>query len=172
MNTLPSEISTFGRDDLIIDCCHPCELAAQLKLRDNITLSTCTRLKILMSNMLAVLLNGIAQLEYDRDEPLPPQQAAYLDKMDTKMDAGIIADDVTIENPDISQRARFIAANLVGAMKSNDEEMTAAMCTWLANRLPDLKQVKIDEDGDRVSIDLVFDEEYGKQTAVSFSKLN
>jgi hypothetical protein len=172
VNTQPSEASYFGRDDLVIDGCHPGELAAQLKLRDNITLFTCTRMKILMSNMLAVLLNGIAQLEYDRDKPLPPHQAAYLDKMDTKMDAGIIADNVTIENPDINQRARFIAANLVGAMKSNDEEMTAAMCTWLANRLPDLKQVKIDEDGDRVSIDLVFDEEYGKQTAVSFSKLN
>jgi hypothetical protein len=125
-----------------------------------------------MSNMLAVLLNGIAQLEYDRDKALPPHQAAYLDKMDTKMNAGILVDDTTVENPDINQRAQFVAANLVGAMKSDDEEMTAALCTWLANRLPDLKQVKIDEDGDRVSIDLVFDEEYGKQTAVSFSKLN
>lgn len=122
--------------------------------------------------MLAVLLNGIAQLEYDRDKALPPHQAAYLDKMDTKMNAGILVDDTTVENPDINQRAQFVAANLVGAMKSDDEEMTAALCTWLANRLPDLKQVKIDEDGDRVSIDLVFDEEYGKQTAVSFSKLN
>jgi len=125
-----------------------------------------------MSNLLAVLLNGIAQLEYDRDKPLPPHQAAYLDKMDTKMDAGIIIGDATIGNPDINQRAQFIAANLLSAMKSNDEEMTAALCTWLANRLPDLKQVKIDEDGDRVSINLVFDEEYGKQAAVTFSKLN
>lgn len=125
-----------------------------------------------MSNMLAVLLNDIAQLEYDRDKPLPPHQAAYLDKMDTKMDAGIMIGDVTIQNPDINQRAQFIAANLLGAMKSNDEEMTAALCTWLANRLPDLKQVKIDEDDGRVSINLVFDEEYGKQAAVTFSKLN
>lgn len=125
-----------------------------------------------MSKLLAVLLNGIAQLEYDRDRPLPPHQAAYLDKMDTKMDAGILDGDATIENPDINQRARFIAANLLNSMKLNDEEMTAALCTWLANRLPDLKQVKIDEDGDRISIDLVFDEEYGKQAAVSFSKLN
>ena len=125
-----------------------------------------------MSNLLAVLLNGIAQLEYDRDKPLPPHQAAYLEKMDAKMDGGILIDDTTIENPDINQRARFIAANLLGAMKSNDEEMAAALCTWLANRLPDLKQVKMDEEGGRVSIDLVFDEEYGKQTAVSFSKLN
>jgi hypothetical protein len=125
-----------------------------------------------MSNILAVLLNGIAQLEYDREKPLPPHQADYLDKMDTKMDAGILVDEATIQNPDINQRSRFIAANLHGAMKSNDEEMTAALCTWLANRLPDLKQVKIEEDGDRISIDLVFDEEYGRQAAVSFSKLN
>ena len=120
-----------------------------------------------MSNLLAVLLNDIAQLEYDRNKPLPPHQAAYLDKMDTKM-----VNETTIENPDINQRARFIAANLLSAMKSNDEEMTAALCTWLANRLPDLKQVKIDDEGDRIAIDLVFDEAYGKQAAVSFSKLN
>ena len=125
-----------------------------------------------MSNLLAVLLNDIAQLEYDRDKPLPPHQAAYLDKMDTKMDKGIMVGETTIENPDINQRAQFITANLLSAMKSNDEEMTAALCTWLANRLPDLKQVKIDEEGDRIAIDLVFDEEYGKQAAVSFSKLN
>jgi len=125
-----------------------------------------------MSNLLAVLLNDIAQLEYDRDKPLPPHQAAYLDKMDTKMHTGIMVGDATIENPDINQRAQFIAANLLSAMKSNDEEMTAALCTWLANRLPDLKQVKIDEEGDRIAIDLVFDEAYGKQAAVSFNKLN
>ena len=125
-----------------------------------------------MSNLLAVLLNGIAQLEYDRDKPLPPHQAAYLDKMDTKMDKGIMVGEASIENPDINQRAQFITANLLSAMKSNDEEMTAALCTWLANRLPDLKQAKIDEEGDRITIDLVFDEAYGKQAAVSFSKLN
>jgi hypothetical protein len=125
-----------------------------------------------MSNLLAVLLNGIAQLEYDRDKPLPPYQAAYLDKMDKKMDKGIMVGEASIENPDINQRAQFITANLLSAMKSNDEEMTAALCTWLANRLPDLKQVKINEEGDRIAIDLVFDEEYGKQAAVSFSKLN
>jgi len=123
-----------------------------------------------MSNLLAVLLNGIAQLEYDRNKVLPAHQAVYLAKMDAKMDAGIRLGNDTVENPDINQRAQFIAANLLNAMRANDEEMSAALCTWLANRLPDLKQVKMTEDGDRVSIDLVFDEEYGKQTAVSFTK--
>lgn len=123
-----------------------------------------------MSKMLAVLLNGIAQLEYYRDRALPVHQAAYLDKMDAKMDAGILLGNATIENPDINQRAQFIAGNLLSAMKSNDEETSAALCTWLANRLPDLKQVKMVEDGDQVTIDLVFDEQYEKQAAVTFSK--
>ena len=125
-----------------------------------------------MSNLFAVLLNGIAQLEYDRDKPLPPYQAAYLDKMDTKMDAGILIGDTTIKDPDINQRAQFVAANLHNAIKSDDEEMSAALCSWLANRLPDLKQVKMNETNDQVSIDLVFDEDYGKQAAVTLSKLN
>ncbi len=125
-----------------------------------------------MSNMLAVLLNGIAQLEYHRDRLLPDHQAAYLDKMDVKMDAGVLIGDTTIENPDINQRAQFVAGNLLNAIKSDNEEMAAALCTWLANRLPDLKQVKISENGDEVTIDLVFDEEYAQQAAVTFNKLN
>ncbi|MGB5278761.1 MAG: hypothetical protein WBO73_00980 [Gammaproteobacteria bacterium] len=125
-----------------------------------------------MSNLFAVLLNGIAQLEYDRDQPLPPHQAAYLDKMDLKMKAGIMVGNELIDNPDINQRAQFVAANLLSAMRSNDEVMSAALCTWLANRIPDLQQIKINENDDRVSIDLVFDEAYGKQTAVTLTKIN
>ena len=37
-----------------------------------------------MSNIMAVLLNGIAQLEYDRNTELPDHQAVYLEKMDEK----------------------------------------------------------------------------------------
>lgn len=125
-----------------------------------------------MSNLLGVLINGIAQLEYDRDKPLPDHQAVYLEKMDEKMKLGIEIGNEIIENPDINQRAQFVAANLLNAMQTGNEEMSAALCTWLANRLPDLKQVKYNEDGEEVSIDLVFDEDYGKQTAVTFSKLN
>ena len=57
-----------------------------------------------MSNIMAVLLNGVAQLEYDRDKLLPDHQAAYLDKMDTRMDAGILIGNETIKNPDQDQR--------------------------------------------------------------------
>ena len=121
---------------------------------------------------MAVMLNGIAQLEYDRDRLLPDHQAAYLDKMDAKMDDGIILGDQTIANPDQNQRTRFAAANLVHALKTDDESMAAAMCSYLAIRLPELKQVRIEDNEGEVSIELVFDEEYRKQVAVDFKPLH
>lgn len=122
-----------------------------------------------MSNMLAVILNGIAQLEYDRDSPLPLHQAAYLEKMDARMDAGIMADEQTVPRPDIDQRAQFVAANLAHALNTGDEAMAAAMCSYLATRLPELKQVRIEQHGDAVSIELDFEQDYRKQVAVDFT---
>ncbi len=121
-----------------------------------------------MNNMMAVLLNGIAQLEYDRNKPLPDHQAIYLDKMDEKMNEGIFIGDSRIQQPDINQRAQFVAANLVHAIKNDQESTAASLCTYLANRLPDLKQVKINDSNNEVTIDLVFDEEYKNQVAVQF----
>ena len=56
-----------------------------------------------MSNIMAVLRDGIAQLEYDRNRPLPVHQAAYLDKMDARMDEGILVGEETIESPELNQ---------------------------------------------------------------------
>jgi hypothetical protein len=121
-----------------------------------------------MSNIMAVVLDGIAQLEYDRDKPLPVHQAAYLDRMDTRMDEGILVGDETIASPDLNQRAQFVAGNLVHALNTGDEQLAGAMCSWLALRLPDLKQVRIQTDAGEVSIELVFDEAYRRQVAVDF----
>ena len=95
-----------------------------------------------MSNIMAVLLNGIAQLEYDRDKLLPPHQELYLEKMDKQMDAGITVGGTNISNPDQTQRAQFVAANLAHAILNDEESVASALCSYLANRLPDLKQVK------------------------------
>ena len=125
-----------------------------------------------MSNMMAVFLDGIAQLEYDRSKLMPDHQAAYLDKMDTKMDAGIFLDGEMIANPDLNQRTRFAAANLAAALKNDDESMAAAMCSYMAIRMPELKQVKIEDDDGEISIELIFDEDYRKQVAVDFTGLH
>lgn len=127
-----------------------------------------------MSDIFAVLLNGVAQLEYDRNKPLTDYQLRYLESMDEKMDAGLEIGGQTIEQPELAQKTQFVAANLLHSLQSGDEGMTSALCTWLATRHPDLKQLKYDDrenDGD-VSIELVYDEEYSPQVAVSFSKLN
>lgn len=123
-----------------------------------------------MSNLMAVLLNGIAQIEYDRRKPLPDHQAAYLEKMDRRMDEGIEADGSVIEEPDRLQRAQFVAGNLAHAIKTGNEELAAAMTTYLAVRLADLKQVKIREEGEGFAIELVFDEEYVRQFPVQFGR--
>ena len=124
-----------------------------------------------MSNMMAVLINDVAQLEYDRDKPLTDYQNTYLEKMDKQMDEGIQIDGQTIDAPEMNQKIQFVTANMLSAMKSENEGMTSALCTYLATRLPDLKQVKITEKGDAVSIDMVFDEDYKGQVAVSLTPL-
>jgi len=104
--------------------------------------------------------------------PCLDYQAVYLDRMDTRMDAGIRIGEASIVNPDRNQRAQFIAANLLHAIKNNDEPLAAALCSYLAVRLPELKQVRIEEDQQDVSIELIFDEDYRKQVAVPFPPLH
>jgi hypothetical protein len=50
--------------------------------------------------------------------------------------------------------------------------MAAAMCSYLAIRLPELKQVRIEDNAGEVSIELVFDEDYRRQVAVDFPPLH
>ncbi len=117
---------------------------------------------------MGVLLDGVAQLEYDRDKLLPDHQAAYLDKMDKKMAEGIAIGDEEIRNPDINQRAQFVASNLVHALKTDNEQVAGAMCSYLALRMPELKQIKITGQGGDVSIEFDFENEYSNQVAVEF----
>lgn len=122
-----------------------------------------------MSHTMAVLLNGVAQLEYDRNMALSDYQMAYLDKMDEQMDEGIEIDGEIIKQPELNQKIQFVSANLLEAMQASNEGLTSALCTYIASRLPDLKQIKITDDSEGVCIDLVFDEDYGKQTFVNFT---
>jgi hypothetical protein len=123
-----------------------------------------------MSTLMAVLLNGVAQIEYDRTRPLPEHQRARLDDMDRKMDAGITVDGQRVTAPDPVQRARFVASHLAQAIKDGNEALAAAMTTYLAVRLPDLKQVKIRQEGEGFAIELDFDRDYVKQYPVTFGK--
>jgi hypothetical protein len=136
-----------------------------------------------MNNILAILLNGVAQLEYNREQPLPPHQELYLEKMDTQMDEGIQVGETMISSPDQNQRVQFVAGNLADAILNDQESAAAALCSYLAKTLPDLKQIKITQSSsegaptvakntvdtnNEISIELVFDEHYQQQVPVKF----
>ena len=121
---------------------------------------------------LTVLLNGISQIEFDRERTLPARQQEYLDRMDTQMDRGITLDDGPVERPDPMQRARFVAMNLVQAVRNGEESVAAAMCAYLAIRLPELQQVSATDEGETVLIDLVFGDEPSNSVIVNFTPPN
>jgi hypothetical protein len=121
---------------------------------------------------MAVLLDGIAQIELDRGKPLPDHQGAYLDKMDRRMDEeGLYLDGERVTAPSQAQKAQFIAANLAHAIVSNNEAQAAAFTTYLAVRMPELKQVKIRREDDGFAIELDFEQDYVKQHPVQFMPL-
>jgi len=119
-----------------------------------------------LNRYLGVLLNGVAQLEYDREHGLSDYQKDYLDNMDQRMDSGIEMATETIENPDTMARVQFVAGNLLHAMKSGDETLCSAFCAYMAVRMPDLDQVRFSELNDEISIELVFDQPYRKQVSI------
>ena len=117
-------------------------------------------------SLMQVHVNGQPQIDYDRNKPLSDKQQEYIPKMDEGMDAGISLGGEELKNPDLLQRAKFVAGYLSQALFEENEQMIAASTSWLAMRLPDLKQVKIIQDGEQISIDLVFDETRENQVKV------
>lgn len=122
-----------------------------------------------MSNVMAVLLNGTAQIEYNREIALPARQRDYLARMDQDMDAGIQLGNRYIDMPDQTQRAQFVALHLIQSLLVDNEQHIAASCAYLADRMPDLKQVKaVTKPDGAIGIDLVFNEDYKNQVKVEF----
>lgn len=127
-----------------------------------------------MKNLVAVI-NGEAQIEYDRSKDLPQQQQEYLDRMDQKMDEGIPHGAGHLFAPTPEQKAQFVADQLVMAIKSDNEQLIAATMAYLAMRLPDLQQVSAEEQGGEVTIKLIYDQAYTKAEPINFvrpEKLN
>jgi len=118
--------------------------------------------------VLTILIDNQSELEFDRSRVLPDQQLVYLDRMDAQMDAGLQLGNDQVEQPDTLQRAQFVAVHLIEALQQGNEALVAASCAWLAQRLPDLTQVKalLVEGG--FSVELVFDEPYARETVVEF----
>ncbi len=118
---------------------------------------------------LVVVINGDPVVEYDRGRELPDQQLEYLNRMDQRMDDGISIGSNSVDAPDLVQRATFVANNLIEALRADDEPIMAAACAYLANRLPDLKQVKAEDRGEQTTVELVFDKPYKPEVKVDLT---
>lgn len=121
-----------------------------------------------MSDTLVVVLDGVSQLEYARSTPLSEPQREYLERLDARMDGGIELGGRQVAVPNPLQRAQFIALQLLQAVQDGNEAVAAASCAYLANRIPDLRQVRATTRGGLLSFDLVFDRDYAKEVKVEF----
>ena len=121
-----------------------------------------------MNPKLVVVVNGQAVIEYDRNKRLPGHQREFLDKMDADMQHGIEIGGEHIPIPDLNARAKYVAIHLINAIMNEHDGMIAASCAYLANRLPELKQIKVNEQNEEFSFDLVFDQEYNNAVNVQF----
>ncbi len=125
-----------------------------------------------MSTNLAVVVNDQLTLEYDRDKSLPEHQQEHLQKLDNKFDQGIELQGQFIANPDIEQRARYMALSLMEGIIYQEDARAAVSLAWLATRLPDLKQLKAIVDEQGTHFDLIFDRAYQPHQVVDFDGLN
>jgi len=74
------------------------------------------------------------------------------------MDEGIEINGEIISSPDKMQRANYFAMSLLYSIEQNSEGMISATCGYLVNRLPELKQIRAVEEGEKIIMDLIFDE--------------
>ncbi len=113
-------------------------------------------------NKLHIIINDTVILEYDRNKTIPAEQYIHLDQMDKKMNLGITLGGDYIETPNTLQRAQYIANSLLSALFREDYNLGIAMCTYLANRIPDLQQVKAIGEKHDMSIEFIFDRSFEK----------
>lgn len=121
-----------------------------------------------MSEKMVVVIDGQPQLEYDRSKSLPEHQQSALDRMDETMDQGIELPTGRLDLPNALQRAQFVALQLVQAIGEGNEPMAAATCAYLAERVPELQQVRAEHRITGLHLDLVFDRPFMNEMKVEF----
>jgi hypothetical protein len=110
-----------------------------------------------LDDKLHIIINDAVILEYDRNKPIPDIQHRYLNQMDATMNEGINLGSDNIENPNTLQRAQYVANSLIAALFKEDYNLGIALCTYLAQRIPDLQQVKAIGKKNDMSVEFIFD---------------
>jgi hypothetical protein len=124
------------------------------------------------TSQLVILVNATPVLEYDRSKVLSEAQLESFKQMELKLDSGIELHGQKIHQPSKEQRVEFMSANLISAVLNDEEVLAAVSCAYIANALPDLKQIKAFENEGEISIELIFDREYQPESKLAFTPLN
>lgn len=107
-----------------------------------------------MSGELTIYRNGEQVYVFDKRAGLARMQFAYVQRMDADMDRGIELDGERILNPDLSQRTRFVLGRLLDSVSINDSRGIVMLCRWLAQHVPTLDAIRIEDDGDDYRVEL------------------
>jgi hypothetical protein len=103
---------------------------------------------------LTILANDQVVYEIDREQVLGVEQQEFLDSMDRSMDRGIKLHGELIPQPDVRQRATFVAMNLFKALQQDNVAIATASGAYLVNRCPWLCEVHAKDEANRVVIEL------------------
>ena len=115
-----------------------------------------------------VVLNSEKILEYYRDRPLSDQQLLAIEATNKKLDQGIQVSGQWIEHPTDSDKAIFMASQLISSLLAENDARTAISCAFLATQYPNLKQLRAASQQDHISIELINDKEFVEQTPIQF----
>ncbi|MEE9343753.1 MAG: hypothetical protein V3V12_08990 [Gammaproteobacteria bacterium] len=115
---------------------------------------------------LTVVVNGEPVIEYDRAKSLTEHQLEYLERMDQKMSLGIELSGKWLQSPDEMQQAQFVAMQLIPALLQNNDGLAAALCAWVAVRMPQLQQLRAEVRESSCEIDFVTDREHSEEHRV------
>ena len=105
--------------------------------------------------LLTIFANDQVAFSYDKESDVDDQKLAFFDKMDADMNRGINIHGELITDPNTKQRAKFVAMNLIRALKQDNQSIILASCAYLANRLPAIIEVHARDSGNTVNVELV-----------------
>jgi len=79
------------------------------------------------------------------------------DKMDSDMDAGWKMGPQFVESPNRVQRGQIAASRLLVAIETDNEAMVQAMAGYIASRLPEVRSLNIDLNGEPLNTEMITD---------------
>ena len=105
-----------------------------------------------------ILKLTIEDQTYDIDVPAQQIEEAgeFYDKMDQDMDKGWQMSRDWIESPDLEQRCQIVGDKMLTAMHNDNEEYMVLLSAYVLSRMPGIRMLRIDTNGEMLETELVF----------------